>query len=335
MSKLLGEYLISAKKITEDQLLAVLERQVTEGGRLGTNLIEMGFLTEEELTHFLSDKFKIPIVAQAALTDIPPELIQTIPRYIAIKYETLPFGRDGNRLRVAMADPTLISELETFPELQTYDLEFHIASEIRIQYFLKKYYQADTKPRYVSLHQRETDKLRIQSPDGKNNKLLESDQVELYMQLAKKDLLLAQDRDQAIKVLMTYLTLFLERIYCFSFKQGKLTLLMSVPDESDKELIFNLADLPLFHEMIKSKTFYDGPMISSGMEKLIGPLNIQIPPEVVILPMWIKEHAVAVIYGDNFFSRQTISHVPVIKKLVKKTALALEILILRKKIDEG
>jgi hypothetical protein len=62
MAKPLGEHLITAKKITENQLLEVLERQVTEGGRLGTNLIELGYITEEELTHFLSEKFQMPIV---------------------------------------------------------------------------------------------------------------------------------------------------------------------------------------------------------------------------------------------------------------------------------
>ena len=334
MSKLLGEHLIAAKKITEEQLLKVLERQITEGGRLGTNLIELGYLTEEELTHFLSEKFQLPIVPQAVLAQIPPEMLLLVPRWIAIQYELIPFGREGNLLRVAVADPTSIEEISTFTEFKPYELQFHVASEIRIQYFLKKYYRADAKPRLLSLLQKERNQQRSTSNLHQNGHHLEPSEASLYLELAKKDLLLVQDRDQAVKTLMKYLALFLERVYCFSIKQGKLHLWMSIPEEETLNLTVNTEELPLFQEVIQKKTFYDGPIITSGMEKLIEALDIQLPPQVVIIPMVIKDHVVSVLYGDNFISRKEIPQVPIIRKMVAKTAMALEILILRKKIVE-
>ena len=334
MSKLLGEHLIAAKKITEEQLLKVLERQITEGGRLGTNLIEMGFLTEEELTHFLSEKFALPIVPQAVLAQIPSEIFQCVPRWIAIQYEMIPFGREGKLLRIAVADPTSIAEISTFTEFKSYELQFHVASEIRIQYFLKKYYRADAKPRLLSLLQKERNQQRSNSNVHQNGHGIEPSEANLYLELAKKDLLLVQDRDQAVKTLMKYLALFLERVYCFSIKQGKLQLWLSIPEEENLNLTATTDELPLFQEVIQKKTFYHGPIITSGMEKLIEALDIQFPPQVVILPMVIKDHVVSVIYGDNFMSRREIPQVSIIKKLVAKTAMALEILILRKKILE-
>lgn len=333
MSKLLGEHLIAAKKITEEQLLKVLERQITEGGRLGTNLIELGYLTEEELTHFLSEKFKLPIVPQAVLAQIPPEILLFVPRWIAIQYELIPFGREEKLLRIAVADPTSIPEISTFPEFKSYELQFHVASEIRIQYFLKKYYRADAKPRLLSLLQKERNQQRSNSNISENGHL-DPSEANLYLELAKKDLLLIQDRDQAVKTLMKYLALFLERVYCFSVKQGKLQLWLSIPEEENLNLTATTDELPLFQEVIQKKTFYHGPIITSGMEKLIEALDIQFPPQVVIVPMLIKDHVVSVIYGDNFISRKEIFQVPIIKKLVAKTAMALEILILRKKIVE-
>jgi len=334
MSKLLGEHLIAAKKITEEQLLKVLERQITEGSRLGTNLIELGYITEEELTHFLAEKFGLPIVPQAILAQIPPEVLQSVPRWIAIQYELIPFAREEKVLRLAVADPTSIPEISTFPEFKSYELQFHVASEIRIQYFLKKYYRADAKPRLVSLLQKERKQQRSNSNGHQNGNGIEPSEASLYLELAKKDLLLVQDRDQAVKTLMKYLALFLERVYCFSIKQGKLHLWMSIPEEESLSLTVAIEELPLFQEVIQKKTFYDGPIITSGMEKLIQALDIQFPPQVVIIPMLIKDHVVSIIYGDNFLSRREIHQVPIIKKLVAKTAMALEILILRKKIVE-
>ncbi|MFY9269875.1 MAG: hypothetical protein WAO55_09040 [Candidatus Manganitrophaceae bacterium] len=335
MNRLLGEYLIEAKKLTEDQLERVLERQITEGGRLGTNLIEMGYLTEEELTHFLSGKFGLPIVPQVVLAQIPKEVIQIVPKSLAIQYEMIPFALQEKLLRIAVADPTNTPEIGNLPIFKPFEVQFHVASEIRIQYFLKKYYQADAKMRFLSLLHKEQGRSNVKGEPTQSGEALDPSKVDLYLELAKKDLLLMQNRDQAIRALMRYLSLFLERVYCFSIKKEKLTLWMSIPDEDNPDLTISTEDLPLFKQVINDKTFYTGPMISSGMEKLIDALDIQVPPQVVVIPMLIQGHVACVLYGDNFFSKRTIPYIHAIKSLVSKTAMTLEIMILRAKIIEG
>ncbi|MFQ5596791.1 MAG: hypothetical protein ACE5GK_01945 [Nitrospiria bacterium] len=335
MNGLLGELLISANKITEEQLLKVLETQITEGGRLGTNLIELGYISEEELTHFLSEHFHLPIVPHVLLSQVDLEIIQLVPRLLAIQYEMIPFACEGNRLKIAMADPLKKQEISELVELKDFKIQFHVASEVRIQTFLKQYYHSDAKPRFTRLLYQERMKLKT-ATGNQNASRWDPDQVKLYLELAKKDLLLVQNRDQALQVLMTYLTLFLERVYCFSIKKGELNLLLSMPEEDSKSLCgLNPSDLPLFKEVIETRTHYDGPMMTSGMEKFIGALDIQFPPQVVVFPMSIKGHLVCIFYGDNFFSRENIPYVETIQKLIAKCALALEILILRKKIIEA
>jgi hypothetical protein len=250
----------------------------------------------------------------------------------------IPFGREENTLRIAVADPAVALEVLALQELQSFELQFHVASEVRIQYFLKKYYQADTQHRFLSLIQRERTSFGSKIDLGARNgsgELLDSSKVDLYLELAKKDLQMIQDRDQAIKILVKYLALFLERVYCFAVKRDKISFWMGIPEEEHIDLTLPTHELPLFKEVIQNKTMYDGPMVSYGMEKLIETLKIQVPPQVVVIPMMIKEHVVCVIYGDNFFSRRAIPHVPIIKRLVNKTSMALEILILRKKINEA
>ncbi len=335
MNGLLGELLISANKITEDQLLTVLESQITQGGRLGTNLIELGYISEEELTHFLSEHFHLPIVSQVQLSQIDPKVIDLIPRALAVEYEMLPFAFEGKILKIAVTNPIMNPEIAEHEDFQYYDLQFHVASEVRIQSFLKKYYHTDSKPRFTKLLHEERNKLKPLAGD-QSGAPLDADQVKFYLELAKKDLLLVQNRDEAIQALMRYLSFFLERVYCFSMKKGKLALWISMPQEAASNLgELNPTDLPMFEEVIKTKTHYDGPMMTSGMGKFVGALDIQFPPQVVVFPLCIKGHLVCVFYGDNFYSRAKIKHVETIKKLIAKCALALEILILRKKIIEA
>ncbi|HEX9758688.1 MAG TPA: hypothetical protein VGB26_12975 [Nitrospiria bacterium] len=52
MVKLLGEILVDSGRLSEDQLSQALNRQVDQGGRLGTNLIELGFLSPTNWRNF-------------------------------------------------------------------------------------------------------------------------------------------------------------------------------------------------------------------------------------------------------------------------------------------
>jgi hypothetical protein len=69
MSGLLGERLIKKQKITEDQLKKALERQRMHGGRLGSNMVSLGFLSEEDLSAFFNIVPKVPkTVEETGLT---------------------------------------------------------------------------------------------------------------------------------------------------------------------------------------------------------------------------------------------------------------------------
>ena len=58
----LGEALVKEALITRQQLEQALKRQVQFGGRIGTNLVELRFLEEEDLSKFLSRFFRLPAV---------------------------------------------------------------------------------------------------------------------------------------------------------------------------------------------------------------------------------------------------------------------------------
>ncbi|MBU4321348.1 MAG: hypothetical protein Q8N12_06725 [Thermodesulfovibrionales bacterium] len=66
----LGEVLVKEGLITKEHLMLALERQVIFGGRIGTNIVELGILTEDEFTKFLSRHLKIPVAEPSQLMTV-------------------------------------------------------------------------------------------------------------------------------------------------------------------------------------------------------------------------------------------------------------------------
>src|SRR5215471_5340769 len=112
MAVKLGELLIKHQMITEKQLAEALRAQHTFGGRLGTNLVELGYLSEQVLVQFLSAQFKLPAVTVAEIDSIKEEVIKLLPRALAEKYKVLPVSVKDRRMRLAMADATHLKAID-------------------------------------------------------------------------------------------------------------------------------------------------------------------------------------------------------------------------------
>lgn len=100
----LGELLVHAGMLTQEQVQRGLARQKEHGGFLGQALVELGFITQETLMSFLVRQCRIPHIN---LLDyqIAPEILSIIPEDVCLKYGVLPIDRLGRILTVAMVDP--------------------------------------------------------------------------------------------------------------------------------------------------------------------------------------------------------------------------------------
>ena len=341
MAERLGEYLIKAGRITEPQLSSALERQVTMGGRLGTNLIELGFLSEDELTQFLSKKLKIPSVQASGLDDIEPSLIQLIPRELAQKYNVVPIKRDRTTLSVAFLDPT---DLEVVDELRFITgciIKPFIASEARIRYLLERYYQINRHLRYISVLDDDRKRHRFKSEteeDRTTKKEPTPEEMDAAMQRAKEDWVEIRNRDEAIGTFLKALNAVLDRGILFLVKAGKVIGWRAFPAYHEAEigrLEFPLEQPSLFKDVVTAKTFYQGPApYDPTYRDLFQLLGGDHPKEILLLPVLMNEQVVAVLYGDNQFSSRPIQTLSYVRKLTQKLAMALEVLILKKKIME-
>ena len=135
----LGEMLVKAGLITQDQLSKALAQQEVSGGRIGTNLVKLGFITEDEITSFLSRQYGVPSINLSHF-EIDPQVVKLVPPEIAHRHLVIPINRTGSVLTVAMADPSNIFAIDDIKFMTGYKVEPVVAAESAIKSTINKYY---------------------------------------------------------------------------------------------------------------------------------------------------------------------------------------------------
>ena len=137
----IGELLLKEKRITPDQLQQALNHQRANGGKLGFNLVKMGFVKDEEITGLLSKQYGVPSINLTQF-EIDPAVIKLIPFETAQKYQIIPLSRAGATLTIAMTDPTNVFAMDDIKFMTGYNVEPVVASETAVGDAIQKYYPA-------------------------------------------------------------------------------------------------------------------------------------------------------------------------------------------------
>ena len=132
-TKGLGELLIREQLITIDQLERAKREQKSHiGGRLGTALVKLGYVSDKQLTQFLSEQYQVPSIDLATF-EIDPEALKLIPKEICEKHGCIPISKAGNNLVLAMTDPSNIFARDDIQFLTRCKVEAVVASEAAVQ----------------------------------------------------------------------------------------------------------------------------------------------------------------------------------------------------------
>ncbi len=143
MTSRLGELLIKENLITPEQLKKAIEEQKAGGGRLGSSLTKLGFVTDEELLSFLSKQYNVPAINLDEF-EIDKEVVRKIPENVARKHLIVPVNQTGSTLIVATSDPTNLSVIDEIKFLTGYNVEFVAATETAIKKSIEKYFEVST-----------------------------------------------------------------------------------------------------------------------------------------------------------------------------------------------
>src|SRR5438874_3140552 len=139
MSQRLGDLLVKEKVITPEQLEHAVKTQKQNNCRLGSALVKLGYLTDEDVTNFLSRQYGVPAI-NLSYFEIDASVVKLIPYETAKRYQILPLSRVGASLTIAMVDPTNVFAMDDIKFMTGFNIEPVVASEASILEGIEKAY---------------------------------------------------------------------------------------------------------------------------------------------------------------------------------------------------
>jgi len=141
MSNRLGELLVREKRISLEQLRAAQDAQKTQNVSLGYALAKMGYISDQEITEFLSQQYRVQSIDLSEY-EIDEDVLKLISREVCERHKIIPVSRAGSSLIVAMADPSNLHAIDDIKFLTGYNVEPVVSSETAILSSIEKAYAA-------------------------------------------------------------------------------------------------------------------------------------------------------------------------------------------------
>lgn len=148
----LGTLLLRNAAIGLSQLEGALRNQVLYGGRLGTNLVELGFIDLELLSSFLAELTGIPIATPTLLDGADPALLHELGSDDAHRLRAIPLGKlddDGGAIAVAMVEPTDRAAFVQLADRLGGTIKPYVVPELRALYYLEKLFGLPRRARFI------------------------------------------------------------------------------------------------------------------------------------------------------------------------------------------
>ncbi len=142
MARQLGQYLVSRGAISGDQLRVALDAQTRFGGRLGFNLVDLGFLSPHDLTHHLGAYHGIEAVEPTEVRGIRWDVLNSVPREQLLKHRAIPIAMTKGRITVVMSDPSNVHAVDEMAFVTGKAISVRVAPDFVIKRALESYFGA-------------------------------------------------------------------------------------------------------------------------------------------------------------------------------------------------
>lgn len=137
--KRLGDMVVEAGLITDDQLNQALAEQKNSGLKLGDVLISQGYITEQQKIELLEFQLGIPHV-QLHRQKIDEKVVRMIPDHLAKKYQVLPLMVENGKLIVAMSDPLDYYAIEELRMVTSFEVSPVISTKDELNRAIARYF---------------------------------------------------------------------------------------------------------------------------------------------------------------------------------------------------
>lgn len=347
MAITLLDMLREAGLLTRAQIDEALLNRVVYGGKIGTSLIELGFINEITLAKFLSRKLAVPYVPPEMLVDIPDEVIKSVPSGLARRYLAVPIKYEQKRLYLAMADPANLKAVDEIGFITDHIIRPMIAPEIRLIQALGLYYGLEISSRHKQIIERIGGQLPPPEEEFINEDDLEEAEIvdeEAWEQRIEHysfdDLSLAliesDTRDKIADAVLTYLG---QKFDCGAIMivrdgtvQGWKGVSLGGQVSNFEQARFSLDQPSVLKTTVESKSPYIGGITGKGIDReLLDALGGVRPTTVLLLPLYLTGKLVNLLYVTG--GKDSLAdHMGELTRLAGKAELAFEILIRKDKI---
>ncbi|MBI4509485.1 MAG: hypothetical protein HY698_07595 [Deltaproteobacteria bacterium] len=147
----LGAMLVRDGRLTQAQVDAAVAHQARKGGRLGTALLELGLLDVDTLTVYLGLELGIPIATRGVLDRAKKAAVRLVSVDYAEKFLCIPLVVQDRQLICAMRDPHDLLALDELSAATGCRIIPRAAAEVRLYYYLERYYGVPRPQRYRTL----------------------------------------------------------------------------------------------------------------------------------------------------------------------------------------
>jgi type IV pilus assembly protein PilB len=161
VNRRLGDLLVADGLLSADQLKKALAEQKGSPEKLGSILVRLNFVNEDQLIGFLSRQYGVPSITLAQL-DIDPDVLKLVPSPIARKYEVIPVRKMGNSLALAMADPTNVFALDDISFMTNLQVLPLVASQTAIKKAIDRNYESKSEAISTVLSDMQTDLANVE-----------------------------------------------------------------------------------------------------------------------------------------------------------------------------
>lgn len=136
----LGDILVEEGKVTQAQLDATLEMSQRSGQKLGSVLVKKGFLEEQTLVEILSAKLDVASV-NLQKTEVAGSVISILPEDICRLFKVIPMGLVGQKLQIAMVDPSDLKAIDIIRFKTGHEIEPFMATETDVLETIDRIYR--------------------------------------------------------------------------------------------------------------------------------------------------------------------------------------------------
>ena len=320
MAKKFSSLLVRDNVVSIEKMEEALQRQVIFGGRLGTNLLEMGIIAEEELNHYLAQAHNLRPATHSLLTDVDPDALETLDidtiEHLGVLPVQLKPNGDAN---VLVLDALSGDQIEQLRIRTGFQFIQHVTPEFRFRQALQRFYERPFSGRVARLLERFPLKMKLGSRSHITaSTIMKARPTPKRRGTSRREVVLGQGwtaqevsaylrdcyvRDVILAVVLGYAAGFAARrmllVVLRHRLQGYAAAGQNVPGDELRKVRLRIRPGGAIERVCRGDTYYQGPPEDGELVTLFEAMNIPAPSNCVLLPVPVGPRAALVLLMDQ------------------------------------